>query len=81
MAVLLPACPALLEETSNETGTWQEPGGLCCPQMHCWWLHVCPKVAFKLKNQQLNPPAAPQELLTPPGQQDGRDFLAAANLW
>lgn len=91
MAVLVPASPALLEEISNETGAWQEPRGLCCPQMHCWCLPVClhthvvlaerPKTVFKLKNQHLNPLATPQELLTPPEQQDRHDFLAAANLW
>lgn len=41
MAVLLPASPALLEETSNETEAWQEPKGLCRPQLHCWCLCVC----------------------------------------
>lgn len=40
MAMLLPASPALMEETSNETGAWQEPRGLYCPQLHCWCLHL-----------------------------------------
>lgn len=53
MAVLLPASPALLEETSNETEAWQEPKGLCHPQLHCWCLCVCTCMLCLLNDPRL----------------------------